>query len=146
MADLKPCPFCGSTKVGVRCKSRLAGWTGIDARVEVETYSVRCNACHARGATVSGKVITSHKQLYINRIEVPKIRVEPHEVVTLGELTKIPYTHELDPDYELLLERYRNMLRDRLVYQLGAYINYEGQRTAWGDIEMRATLRVLQRK
>lgn len=78
MADLKPCPFCGSTKVGVRCKSRLAGWTGIDARVEVETYSVRCNVCHARGCAVSGKVITSHKHLYRDHM--------PEWAVTSGEL------------------------------------------------------------
>lgn len=39
--ELKPCPFCGGTKVKIDCKT-------IGSR---ETYSVRCNKCHARGGT-----------------------------------------------------------------------------------------------
>ena len=57
MADLKPCPFCGGTKLKVDRKSRLAGWNGLDMRVEMHTYSVRCNTCHARGGTAGGRVI-----------------------------------------------------------------------------------------
>ena len=40
---LKPCPFCGGEKLKIDCKSRN----------DIETYSVRCNKCHARGGTAS---------------------------------------------------------------------------------------------
>ena len=59
MAELKPCPFCGGTKLKVERKSRLAGWNGLDMRVEMHTYSVRCNTCHARGCAVGGRVMAS---------------------------------------------------------------------------------------
>ena len=57
MNNLKPCPFCGGTKLKVDRKSRLARWNGLDMRVEMHTYSVRCNTCHARGGAVGGRVI-----------------------------------------------------------------------------------------
>jgi Lar family restriction alleviation protein len=57
MAELKPCPFCGSTKLKIDRKSRLAGWNGLDMRVEMHTYSARCNTCHARGGSVGGRVM-----------------------------------------------------------------------------------------
>lgn len=57
MADLKPCPFCGGTKLKIDRKSRLARWNGLDMRVEMHTFSVRCNTCHARGGTAGGRVI-----------------------------------------------------------------------------------------
>ena len=57
MNDLKPCPFCGGTKLKIDRKSRLAGWNGRDMRVEMHTYSVRCNTCHARGGAAGGRVI-----------------------------------------------------------------------------------------
>ena len=57
MAELKPCPFCGGTKLKIERKSRLAGWNGLDMRVEMHTYSVRCNICHARGGAVGGRVM-----------------------------------------------------------------------------------------
>lgn len=57
MTELKPCPFCGGTKLKVERKSRLAGWNGLDMRVEMHTYSVRCNTCHARGGAVGGRVM-----------------------------------------------------------------------------------------
>ena len=57
MAELKPCPFCGCTKLKIERKSRLAGWNGLDMRVEMHTYSVRCNTCHARGGAVGGRVM-----------------------------------------------------------------------------------------
>lgn len=66
--ELKPCPFCGKTKLKLESKSVHAGWTGIDARVERETYSVRCNVCHARGGTVGGKVIKSQLHIYQDRM------------------------------------------------------------------------------
>ena len=40
---LTPCPFCGGEKLKIDCRSRDA----------IETYSVRCNKCHARGGTTS---------------------------------------------------------------------------------------------
>ena len=57
MDKLKPCPFCGGTKLKIERKSRLAGWNGLDMRVEMHTYSVRCNTCHARGGAVGGRVM-----------------------------------------------------------------------------------------
>lgn len=55
---LKMCPFCGvESKLKLVCKSGLAGYNGLDWRVERHTWSVRCNVCHARGPAVGGKVI-----------------------------------------------------------------------------------------
>ena len=54
MTELKPCPFCGGTKLKIGRKSRLVGGNGLDMRVEMHTYSVRCNTCHARGGAVGG--------------------------------------------------------------------------------------------
>lgn len=67
---LKPCPFCGGTKLKTVSKNSKAGYTGIDAVVERQTYSVRCNVCHARGGAVGGKVIISHREVY--RDKMPK--------------------------------------------------------------------------
>ena len=47
---LLECPYCKSNKVKVDHNSRRAGFTGLDDRVEYQTYSVRCNSCHARGS------------------------------------------------------------------------------------------------
>ena len=55
--ELKPCPFCGSTKLKIEYKSQYAGRNGLDCRVEMHTYSVRCNVCHARGGSSGGRVI-----------------------------------------------------------------------------------------
>ncbi len=57
MSELKPCPFCGSTKLKIDSKSKRAGYTGLDAPVDQVTFSVRCNVCHARGGAVGGKVV-----------------------------------------------------------------------------------------
>ena len=70
MAELKPCPFCGGTKLKLESKSTKAGYTGINALVERDTYSVRCNVCHARGGATGGKVIKSY--LHIYRDNMPK--------------------------------------------------------------------------
>lgn len=69
MAELKPCPFCGSDKVKIGRKSAFAGFNGLDERVENHTFSVRCNACHARGGAVSGKVLNSK---YGDRFKLPE--------------------------------------------------------------------------
>ena len=68
--ELKPCPFCGGTKLKLEKKQTKAGYTGIDALVMQETYSVRCNVCHARGGAVGGKVI--HSRLDVYRDNMPK--------------------------------------------------------------------------
>ena len=50
--ELKPCPFCGSVKLKVEGKNKKAlSYEGLEHR----TYAVRCNICHARGGTASGK-------------------------------------------------------------------------------------------
>ena len=51
--DLKPCPFCGGTKLkidGVVKTTRFSRNRGLDEA----RFSVRCNKCHARGCTQSG--------------------------------------------------------------------------------------------
>lgn len=58
---LKPCPFCGSTKLKVESKSVLEGYIEDIARVERMTFSVRCNSCHARGGVAGGRVIASFR-------------------------------------------------------------------------------------
>lgn len=55
---LKPCPFCGSTKIKVDSKSVRVGSNGLDDLVYRSTYSVRCNKCHARGGAIGGKVLS----------------------------------------------------------------------------------------
>lgn len=64
---LKPCPFCGSTKLKIECKTARAGITG-DQRTERHTFSCRCNVCHARGGTSSGCVILGR----INETDLPE--------------------------------------------------------------------------
>jgi hypothetical protein len=64
--ELKPCPFCGSMKLKIDSKQRVAGCTGINAQVESMTYSVRCNVCHARGGTAGGLVIQGNLLAYID--------------------------------------------------------------------------------
>lgn len=45
-------------------KSRLAGWNGLDERVEYHTFYVRCTVCNARGGAAGGKVLLSqHPEL-----------------------------------------------------------------------------------
>ena len=70
MAELKPCPFCGSTKLKMESKQTKAGYTGISALVLRETYSIRCNVCHARGGAAGGKVIHSCLDVYRNNMPV----------------------------------------------------------------------------
>lgn len=49
--ELKPCPFCGSTKLKlVKKATKYHGRKAYRA-------SVRCNCCHARGGTVTNLTI-----------------------------------------------------------------------------------------
>lgn len=67
MERMSECPFCGSTKVKLDCKERVAGYNGLDMKVNYCVYSVRCNACHARGGTAGGKIILGFSR-YVNPI------------------------------------------------------------------------------
>ena len=58
MGELKPCPFCGGTKLKIDKKSTRAGYNGLGDRVENHTFSVRCNKCHARGGACGGRVLS----------------------------------------------------------------------------------------
>lgn len=69
MDDLKSCPFCGSKKLKMQGTQRRIGVTGTDEPVAHETYSVRCNVCHARGGTVGGKIILT--RLRVRESELP---------------------------------------------------------------------------
>lgn len=60
---MKPCPFCRSKKLKIQGTQRKIGATGTDEPVARETYSVRCNVCHARGGAVGGKVILTRLRL-----------------------------------------------------------------------------------
>ena len=68
MSELLPCPFCGSDSLKIESKTTKVGWTGIEARVESKTFSVRCNKCHSRGGAVGGKVIVSRLDAYKNNM------------------------------------------------------------------------------
>ncbi len=61
--ELKTCPFCGSKKLKIQGTHRRIGRTGTDEPVARETFSVRCNVCHARGGAVGGKVILTRLRL-----------------------------------------------------------------------------------
>ncbi len=78
MKELKPCPFCGSTKLKIESKSKLHGYTGLDIRVERHTYSVRCNVCFARGGAVGGLVAPSVN--IKDRDRLPTNIAFPHEL------------------------------------------------------------------
>ena len=49
--ELKPCPFCGNTKLKVESKHH-----GTHYYTGTHSASVRCSKCHARGPTASCKV------------------------------------------------------------------------------------------
>ena len=80
---LKPCPFCGGTKLKIDKKSKLIHYR----HVSNCTFSVRCSCCHARGGTVSGEVrsgvgepvsnkLTDYETLKFRAIEAWNRRVE----------------------------------------------------------------------
>lgn len=71
MDELKPCPFCGSTKLKVDKKSKHVGYNGLDHRIEYHTYSVRCNVCHARGPACGGKVMPYDRLFYMGEMPLP---------------------------------------------------------------------------
>jgi Lar family restriction alleviation protein len=49
--ELKPCPFCGNTKLKIESKHH-----GMHYYTGTHSASVRCSKCHARGPTASCKV------------------------------------------------------------------------------------------
>ena len=51
LGELKPCPFCGSTKLTVVSKHN-----GTHYYCGTHSFTVRCNKCYARGSTSSCKV------------------------------------------------------------------------------------------
>ena len=55
MAELLPCPFCGSTKLKIDQKtSSTTKWNSETKRVDkLVVVTVRCNKCHTRGPTTS---------------------------------------------------------------------------------------------
>lgn len=61
--ELKRCPFCGSKKLKILGTQRKIGVIGTYEPVARETYSVRCNVCHARGGAAGGKVILTRLRL-----------------------------------------------------------------------------------
>lgn len=55
LSELKPCPFCGSTKLKIDQKtSSNAKWNKEAKKCyKLVVVTVRCNKCHTRGPTVS---------------------------------------------------------------------------------------------
>ena len=53
MAELKPCPFCGGTKLKVDGCVKTTNFSK-NRGLDEARFSVRCNKCHARGGTQSG--------------------------------------------------------------------------------------------
>lgn len=55
MAELKPCPFCGGTKLKIDQKtSSSTKWNSEKGRLDkLVVVTVRCNKCHTRGPTTS---------------------------------------------------------------------------------------------
>ena len=51
MTELKPCPFCGGTKL--KLAKKTTKYKGHEAYVA----SIRCNSCHARGGTITNLTI-----------------------------------------------------------------------------------------
>ena len=53
--ELKPCPFCGSTRLKIESKRGKISYYEKDGMMPWQNvkYSVRCNACHARGGVAS---------------------------------------------------------------------------------------------
>lgn len=53
--ELKPCPFCGSTKLKIDQKSSSnTKWNNETHRCDkLVVVTVRCNKCHTRGPTTS---------------------------------------------------------------------------------------------
>lgn len=76
MNKLKPCPFCGGTKLKVDSKRKLAGYDSLYGRVNQTTYSVRCNVCHARGGVAGGKTLSRLRR----GLETPPFAVTEDEL------------------------------------------------------------------
>ena len=55
MAELKPCPFCGGTKLKIDQKTGSSSkWNSEKKRLDkLVVVTVRCNRCHTRGPTTS---------------------------------------------------------------------------------------------
>lgn len=53
--ELKPCPFCGGTKLKIEQKTSSNGkWNYETKRIDkLVVVTVRCNKCHTRGPTTS---------------------------------------------------------------------------------------------
>ena len=60
--ELKPCPFCGGDKLKIEFKTRQMYKSDMRG-VDPYTVTVRCNKCHARGATVSAYLRNCFKKL-----------------------------------------------------------------------------------
>lgn len=80
---LKPCPYCGNTKLKIDSKSKNKYYS----HTVYYTVSVRCSCCHARGGTVSGEVgsgvaapvsdnLTTYDNLRIKAVEAWNRRAE----------------------------------------------------------------------
>ena len=51
--ELKPCPFCGGTKLKIEGQCKTTSYSK-NRGLDEFRCSVRCNKCHARGGTASG--------------------------------------------------------------------------------------------
>ena len=71
--EIKPCPFCGNTKLKVESKHH-----GNHYYEGTHSATVRCSKCHARGPTASCKVEEEHMKRFMQIFE----RIKGHELFT----------------------------------------------------------------
>lgn len=67
--ELKPCPFCGNTKLKIESKHH-----GTHYYTGTHSASVRCSKCHARGPTASCKVDTENRRYSCGADEATMIK------------------------------------------------------------------------
>jgi hypothetical protein len=66
---LKPCPFCGNTKLKIASKHH-----GHHYYEGTHSASVRCSKCHARGPTASCKVDTENRRYACGADDATKLK------------------------------------------------------------------------
>jgi hypothetical protein len=72
MIKLNSCPFCGSEIAIMQSKTSLFGYNGLDERIEIHRFYVRCGKCYARGGIVSGRVASHQTRLLRAGVDLPE--------------------------------------------------------------------------
>ena len=68
---MKPCPFCGSTKLKIAKRNGAAKFNLENQRLETKiTLSVNCNKCFARGAIITALTPMDNESLELLKSKV----------------------------------------------------------------------------